>query len=261
MHEYHDLLGRVSTLEQRSDEKHRIPELSHIPDHQSFDVELSASRLVLLLVTRTHSGAVHHSTRFFYGDAGELKRSVRKDAAGAETESTELSRESEGKRAWATRNVDGHLIASGIDEYVSGLLVCTTSFQGEALSTRRTIGYVDRRPVKRISEFYGSNGELAETSIAKFDQEGRVSEAFGLKPDGRPLGDGRYVYEYDSAGRKYRVLSFDDMADENVPNHIRGFTYVCDEVGNWIERREYGRFRSDDRWRESVITRKLTYYA
>lgn len=261
MHEFDDLQGRVRTLEQRGDGKHRIPELSNLPDHQSFDIEFGPSKLVILLVTRTHSGAVHHSKRFFYGDSGELKRTVRKDASGAETESNELSRETGGKRAWATRKIDGHLIASGIDEYVSGLLVCASSFRGEALSTRRTIEYVDRKPVQRMSEFYGFTGELAEKSITKFDIKGRIVETFGLKPDGRPLGDGKYVYEYDSAGRKHRVLSFDDIADENIPNRISGFTYVCDEEGNWIERREFSRGRSDDRWRVSVTERKLAYHS
>jgi hypothetical protein len=38
------------------------------------------------------------------------------------------------------------------------------------------------------------------------------------------------------------------------------YEYVTDDVGNWIERREFHRWRNDSYHSKGIATRKLTYY-
>jgi len=257
MHEYDDVQGQAHTLEQRREDQFGNPDL---PDPRNFDVEFSSSGLVLQLTTRTTSGGFHRSERFVYGDAGELLRSVITNRSGVESEITDFIRESDERQIWTTRDFSGVVVGNGVTQYSNGLAVRSTSFRSGAMSVDKRIEYVKGKLSKRVSEYYGFNGALSERWIAIFNESERVIENFGLKADGRPLGDGKYVYEYDSAGRTYRVLSFNDLADENIPNYIRGFTYVCDEKGNWIERREYSLFRDDGRWQQSITTRRLSYH-
>jgi len=257
MDEYKDVQGKVHTLEQRRENKFENPDR---PDPRNFDVEFSPSGLVLQITTRTTSGGFYRSERFVYSERGELIRSATTDRSGVESENTDFIKESDERRIWRTRDSSGLAVGNGVTEYSDGHAVRSTSFRSGAIITDKRIEYVEGRLSRWISDYYGFNGTLAERCIAIFDENERVIENFGLKADGKPLGDGRYKCEYDSLGRKYRVLSFNDLADDNVPNHIRGFTYVCDEQGNWVARHEYSRFRSDDRWWESITKRKLTYY-
>jgi hypothetical protein len=124
----------------------------------------------------------------------------------------------------------------------------------------KSFEYADGKLSKALSKYYGPNKSLLEVSTSRFDSLGRVIEAFGLRPDGKPTGDGRYVYEYDDEGRTHRILSYNDLADAEIPNSIRGFKYTSDENGNWVERDEYWRSRSDSDWTNKITTRTLTYY-
>jgi hypothetical protein len=85
-------------------------------------------------------------------------------------------------------------------------------------------------------------------------------ETYGLKPDGSPLGDGRYVYEYDEMGRQFRIWSFNDFDKGGEASSVSQYEYTVDEHGNWIECRKFFRSRSDSHWSKTVTTRNLTYY-
>ena len=102
---------------------------------------------------------------------------------------------------------------------------------------------------KSTSVYFGpEKGEAVENWISAYGPNGESwLKHLGLKPDGKPLGDGRYIYEYDGEGRRCEVLSFNDSTNDNVPNHIRRFAYSDEmnmgELG--VECREYGARRQE----------------
>ena len=92
-----------------------------------------------------------------------------------------------------------------------------------------------------------------------YDWEGRVNKTFGLTGAGLPVGDGKYVYEYDEESRKKYVWSFDDWSPRNSAIALTINEYDCDEHGNWVERRKFHQFRGDSSWRLTKTTRGLEY--
>jgi len=97
-------------------------------------------------------------------------------------------------------------------------------------------------------------------SNSRFDSLERIVEAYALTPEGKPNGGGRYSHEYDNEGRDDQIVSYNDPDETDIPTSTRTFVYRCDERGNWTERDEYHRFRSDPDWTKSPPTRALTYY-
>jgi hypothetical protein len=204
---------------------------------------------------------IYRSSRFAYDDMGRLIRMVEFDGAGKELSVSDFEY-SVRKRTCTTRNATGIVMGLDVDEYdVNQFLTLLGSYDADGKPKRlKSFKYSNSKLVEAVSKFYVPDGSLVETSISRFDSLGRIVEAFGLTPDGKPTGDGRYVYEYDGEGRKHKILSYNDLDDTDVPNSIRGFAYKCDEHGNWTERSEYYRSRSDSDWTKRMTTRKLTYY-
>jgi hypothetical protein len=259
MNENYEVKGHVFRIEQRQP---CISGLEHLPDRKNFDVELCRSGKVTRLTNYTGGQVVRGSERFVYDGSGRLIHSLAFDNQGAETSNTEYEYGAKGiSTDWTTRDNSGKIVGRGAEEYAGGLLVSHTTFRaGGLMSVKRTFEYAGGKLRKSFSSYHGPGGEIAEQWISAYDSLERLVETFGLKPDGKPLGDGRYTYEYNDAGWRTRVLSFNDTVNETVPNCVTQFAYACDEHGNWIERREASRFRSDSRWRQRVTTRKLTYY-
>jgi len=259
MNEDYGVKGLVHRLEQR---RPCVPGLEHLLDHNSFDVEFSPSGQVIYLTQYTGAGNVCRSECHSYDESGKLTRSLEFDSAESEAGTTDYDYDSDGKRvSWTRRDKSGTVTGRGVEEYAGKLLVSLVSFRANDLVVRRkTFEYSDDKLVQSVSTYYGPNGEVSERWISTYGEEGRITETFGLKSDGTPLGDGRYIYEYDHEGRASRVLSVNEFADDNEPDHIQRFAYKFDERGNWIERCEYTRFRSDSNWRKTFTTRKLTYY-
>ena len=75
------------------------------------------------------------------------------------------------------------------------------------------------------------------------------------------MADGRYRYEYDQEGREVKIRSYNDWADDDLPNAVFVFEYIVDERGNWIQRFRHYRSKSDSRWSTDVTERKLTYFS
>ena len=259
MNEDYGVRGLVHRLEQR---KPCVPGLEHLPDHNSFDVEFSASGLVVHLTQYTGAGNVFRSECYSYDESGKLARSLEFDSAESEAGTTKYDHDGDGKRiGWTKRDKSGVVTGRGVEEYAGKVLVSIVSFRANDVVVRRkTFEYSDNKLVQSVSTYYGPKGEITERWLSSYDSERRIAETFGLKSDDTPLGDGRYVYEYDKEGRESRVLSLNEFGDDNEPNHITRFAYKCDLHGNWIERYEFSRFRSDPNWRKTVTTRKLTYY-
>jgi hypothetical protein len=259
MNENYNVKGPVLKLEQR---KPCVPGLEHLVDYDSFDVEFSPSGQVVHFAQYTGAGNVFRSEYHSYDQSGKLARSLEFDNAESEAGTTDYEFDSDGKRiGWTRRDKSGAVTGRGVEEYAGKLLVSLVSFRANDLLLRRkTFEYSDDKLLKSISTYYSPNGEVAERWISTYDAQGRISQTFGLKSDGKPLGDGRYLYEYDQDGRKSRVLSLNEFADDNEPNRITRFAYQCDRHGNWIERCEYSRFARDSDWQKSVTIRNLTYY-
>jgi hypothetical protein len=258
MIENYDVKGSVHTLEQRRPWNYG---LDHLPNRQSFDLEFSPTGQILKHTSYTNSEGIYRSSRFTYDGRGRLTRIVEFDDAGKEPRVSNFAY-SLRKRTCTTRNAAGIVTGLDVDEYDENkLLTLLGTYDADGKPKRlKSFKYSDGKIVEAVSKFYVPDGSLIEISISRFDSLGRIIEAFGLKPDGKPTGDGRYVYEYDGEGRKQKILSYNDLDDTDVPNSIRGLAYKCDEHGNWTERSEYYRSRSDSDWTKRMTTRKLTYY-
>jgi hypothetical protein len=257
MNENYNVKGYVQRLEQRRPWKHG---LDNLPNRESFDVEFSLTGQVLQQTEYTNATRAYRSSRFAYDDAGKLIRTVEFDGAGIQVSVSDFEY-SDGRRVCTTRNATGIVTGRDVDEYDGKLLTLLGSYDADGKPKRlKSFKYTNGKLVEAVSKFYVPDGSLVEISISRFDSLGRIVEAFGLTPDGKSIGDGRYIYEYDGEGRKHRILSYNDLDDTDIPNSVRGFVYKCDEHGNWTERSEYHRSRGDSDWTNRITTRTLTYY-
>lgn len=154
------------------------------------------------------------------------------------------------------------MIRRNVEEYAGNILVSDVSLRVDgSMIRRKEFEYVEGTLLKSTTcVYFDARGEVVERWVSSYDGNGRLAETFGLKPDGTPLGDGRYRYQYDEQGRESEILSFNDLVSDSTPNHILKFAYSDDKYGNWIERREASRFESELQWRETITTRKLSYY-
>jgi hypothetical protein len=101
---------------------------------------------------------------------------------------------------------------------------------------------------------------LVEQWLSSYDAAGRIVETYGLSGNGKPLGDGKYKYEYDSEGRTSRVWTFNDTVSGQPATGIKICEYEMDESENWVARREFHQSRGDSTWKMMTTSRKFTYY-
>lgn len=258
MYENYGLKGHVRNLKQRKQWVFSEGPLNQVPNLDSYDVEFSSAGLVLAKTSYTHGGALHRSTRFEYNDAGQLVRSEKFDNKGDKIEIVQLVR-SQGKCTWTACDASGATTNYGIDEYDGTNVVLSSSYDGKCNpNTLKSFQYEEGNLSRSVSIRYGYDGTVGEQWITTYDAAGRVAKTFGLKADGAPLGDGKYSYEYDEEGRESKVWTFDDL--EDVPRSVRVSEYRNDGIGNWIERHDFHRSKSDSRWRKTTSTRTLSYY-
>jgi hypothetical protein len=259
MDDKYDLKGCVRRMAQRNQRNFALHGLDQKPNHDSFDVEFSPTGQVLRRTDYTYGSEVCRSYRFEYDDAGRLIRSLEFDSIGAEKAVSELVY-SEGKCAWSSRDAVGIVTGRGLDEYVGERLILSSTFDTSGRPrVLKSFEYSEGLLSQSVSKFYGYDGKCSQQWITRYDAAGRVAETFGLKADGSPLGDGKYAYEYDAEGRRIKVWSFNDW--EVVSSAVTISEYVYDESGNWIERNDYHRSKSDSHSTRRVTTRTLTYYS
>jgi hypothetical protein len=259
MNESYDVKGRVRRIEQRQPGTRG---LENLPDHRTFDVEFSPSGKIIQLTSYTGAKSVRGYERFSYDSADRLTRSVELDSQETEKTITEFAYNATGFRLGSiTRDFLGTVIRRSVEEYAGNILVSDVSLRGDgSMIRRKEFDYVEGKLLKSTCVYFDAKGEVVERWVSSYDGNVRLAETSGLKPDGTPLGDGRYRYQYDEQGRESQILSFNDFVSESTPNHIRKFAYSDDKYGNWIERREDSRFESESKWRETITTRKLSYY-
>jgi hypothetical protein len=261
MHDSYDVKGRVYRIGQRLHRRESLNNLQHLRDHDSFDVEFSASGQVVQQTNYTFGGKVHGSARFIYAERAKLLRTLEFDGAGSQIRSTDVQCDSDGRCVgWSGYDASSVLTRRCVQQYVGTLLVSSATADAKGAAIRQeNFEYAGSTLVKSVCRYYGPDGILGETWISHYDAPGRLVETFGLAARGDPLGDGRYTFEYDANGRKIKTWSFNDLSDDKVPNAVTVFEYKSDEIGNWIERHAFHRFRSHSRWTERITIRKLTY--
>jgi len=261
MNEAFGVKGSVYHLEQRKQHKQDPTDpLVHIRDFDSYDVEFSPSGPVLLETWYTRSCSVHRRTRFEYNEAGRLIHTVSFDGAGSELGSSEHTYP-ESKCIWVNRDSRGVITSHGVDNYSGTHLLSTFTFDNEnRLKRVKRFEYSNDRLVKSDSLRNLPDGTVYERWLTDYDSEGRIHSTYGLKGDGSPLGDGKYLYEYDQEGRRSKTWTFSEFGDDNIATKVTIYEYVNDEIGNWIERHECHRWRDDSYKSRSLTTRTLTYY-
>jgi hypothetical protein len=261
MNENYEVKGRVRILRQRREYRPITPEIDRHQDRETFDIEFSRDGLVQELTAYKYLGELDCREVCSYDLDQRLIHTLKYDSGGDLTAVMKYVYSNRGGRAeWSERSVSGDLLASGVDEYRGKELISIARFRANGLLVfQKKFEYAEERLVRSVSIYYGFEGGVGERWISTYGSNGRLAETYGLKPDGDALGDGLYRYEYDAAGRKSRVLSFNDFSESDISNHISEFIYRCDENGNWIERRELSAFESDDCWNERVTLREILY--
>jgi len=258
MNESYDVKGCVRKIEQR---RSRLSVLQHVRDFESFDVEFSPAGQVIQTIHYTMSGRVHGSERFTYNEAG-VTGSFCFDAAGSQTTSTDYKYDGEGRQVgWVSKEASGAATRRCVREYAGELLSSVAVFQANGVPLwKKVFHYSGATLQKSRSKYYAPNGNLNEEWISDYDSNGRVQLTFGLTAEGKPLGDGKYRFEYDAEGRRTKTLTLNEWTDDSVPESVTVFEYTVDDVGNWIERHQRFRSKSDSAWRTQVTTRKIFYY-
>ena len=260
MNEAFEVRGSVCKLEQRKQRKQDPDDpLCCTRDLHTYDVEFSPSGNVLLETSYTHSGLVHRRIRFDYDEAGRLDRTVTCDGTGKHLGSSVLTY-SESKCIWVNRDAEG-VTTNGVSEYSGKHLILTRSFDSEnKLRTAKSFEYSGSKVSKSESLYHLPDGTVYERWLADYNSEGRICRTYGLKADGSPLGDGKYLYEYDQEGRRSKTWTFSEFSDDNIATNVTIYEYVNNEIGNWIERHEYHLWRDDSHQSKRLTTRTFTYY-
>lgn len=261
MNEKYGVRGRVHRLEQRKQLKFDLGPLDQTPNHSSFDIEFSLTGQILQKTSLTYGGAVYRSTRFEYNEGGRLIRTEEFDSAGMAIGVSEFVY-SDGKCAWIYRDAAGTIMSRGVDEYDGEHLILTTGCDGQnRRKTSKAFEYAGCRLAKSDSRYYLPDGVLYERWLTDYDSEGRVLRTYGLKADGSPLGDGKYLYEYNGEGRESKVWTFNEFGDDTIASSVTIYEYTNDDRGNWIDRREFHLWRNDSYQSKTSTTRKLEYYS
>jgi len=256
MNENYDVKDRVHELKQRTPS---IPRLQHLPNHENFDVEFSPTGQVLQTTGYTGDPIVLGSKYFSYDDQGRLILEVEVDGASRCKKTTALESSQKGVQTWISRTPSGEEIGRTVEvfEETRRLSLKTFDRNGQLLR-EKAFEYAENKLFKSDSRYYASDGRFLERHISTYNSEERITTTFGLTADDKPLGDGRYKYEYDAEGRESKVWTFSEW--DNVATAVEIYEYTCDKRGNWIERRAFLRFRSESHWLKKITTRQLKYY-
>jgi hypothetical protein len=258
MNDKYDVKGRVHKLEQR---KIWNIGLEHLPNRDSFDVEFSPSGQILRRTTYNMAGAVIGSDHFVYNDSGKVSCSLEFDGMGRQIHSTDFVHQTQGNRVITISETDGKFAGRTVEVCEGNLLVSFDLYDCDNLRKReKTFHYAGSGLQTSDSRYYLPDGKLIEQWLSTYDSEGRIAETYGLNGDGKPLGDGKYRYEYDSGGRTSRVWTFNDLVPEEPATGIKIYEYETDEFGNWTARRQFHQSRGDSTWSMKTTTRKFTYY-
>jgi len=258
MNDKYDVKGRVRTLEQR---KVWNIGLEDLPNRDSFDVEFSPFGQILRLTTYNIAGGVIGSNRFEYNDSGKMSRSLEFDSTGRQICRNGFVHQTQGNRVITVSETDDKFAGRTVEVYEGNLLLSFASYDGDNILRReKTFQHAGSGLQTSDSRYYLPDGTIVEQWLSSYDSEGRIAETYGLKRDGKPLGDGKYKYEYDSGGRTSRVWTFNDLVPDEPATGIKIYEYEADESGNWITRREFYQSRGDSTSSMKTTTRKFTYY-
>jgi len=258
MNDKYDVKGRVRRLEQRKDWNLG---LERLPNRDSFDVEFSPSGQILRLTTYNMASAAIGSEQFVYSDSGKMACSLEFDSAGRQTHSNCFAHQTEGNRVITVSETDGKFTGRTVEVFDGSLVLSFASFDANnLLKKEKTFKYIGNKLQTSETRFFMLDGTLVQRWLSSYNPEGRIAETYGLNGDAKPLGDGKYKYEYDSEGRTSRVWTFNDLVPDGPASGLAIYEYVTDEAGNWVERRDFHQSRGNSAWSMKTTTRRLTYY-
>ncbi len=259
MHDNYDVKGLVHRLEQRLQSVDRLKNLQHLLSFDIFDVEFSPFGQAVHLTNYTRGGKVHRYKRFTYAERGELVSTMEFDDTGKQLCSASFQYDGEGRCVgWTDYDPSGLLTQRCVHLRAGPLLMSSTTSDGEGRAIRQEeFEYIGSKLVASLCRYYRPAGTLAETWPSKYNEAGQPTEIFGLTATGKPLGDGKYTFEYNADGWRTRICYFRESSDDRVPNGVAVFKYETDERGNWIKRHAFHRFRTESRWSETTTSRKL----
>jgi hypothetical protein len=236
--------------------------LEHLPNRDSFDVEFSPAGQILRLTTYNMAGAVIGSEHFEYNNSGKMSRSLEFDSTGHQIHSNDFVHQTQGNQVITTNETEGKFAGRTVEVYEGNLLLSFVWYDGDdRLKREKTFQYAGSGLQTSDSRYYLPDGTLVEQWLSSYDSEGRIHRTHGLKAEGSPLGDGKYLYEYNGEGRVSRVWTFREFDDNNTASSVTIHEYVNDDFGNWIERREFHLRRNDSYQSKTTTTRKLAYFS
>lgn len=253
--------GSVRKLEQRKHHKQNaIADLAHLRDFHSYDLEFSRSGQLLQETSYKLGGSFDCITRFDYNELGKIIHTEQFDGKGRRDGSSQFIY-SDSKCIWVNRDSQDVITSNGIDQYQDSLLLSASTFNAEdKLRRLKTFEYSNQKLLKSKSQYYLPDGTANECWHTEYDSEGRIFLTFCLKEDGSPLGNGKYLYEYDSDGRESKVWTFSEFGDDKTATSLAMYKYINDDAGNWIERHECHMWRADSRQSRSLTTRTIAYF-
>lgn len=248
------LKGRVRALSQSAS-----PSLAQLPtiDSSRFHYEFDVNGNLAISKSYLRDGSVHSRTQYFY-DGEDLLRSESIDCQDRLIQTTTYLYERGQCIAWSASNATGETERQARMFYQKGVLSRMSIFAGNQFVLDRRFSYDQGVLSFQDSRIFSTLGVYAERALTFFDAEGRPKESFALKPDGSPLGDGRYEYVYDERGFRARVLCYDDFSEASEPTSIHTYAYTTDETGNWISQ-----FVFSLEWDERLLwtfTRAISYF-
>src|SRR5437899_2765798 len=136
--------------------------------------------------------------------------------------------------------------------YERNLLTLFSAYDhNDQLKREKSFQYVEIKLHSSDSRYYLPDGTLYEQWISGYDSQGRIASTYGLNAEGKPLGDGKYTYEYDAEGRKSRVWSFNDLR-----RHIRRYTFRLRAAYPLHSNHTYLRFCPESHSRKSIARKE-----
>jgi hypothetical protein len=254
----YEVVGSVHTLSQRKQSRLSSSSLSHLRDFDSFDVGFSSEGLVLTETAYRYDGKVLDMTRFEFDAEKRVVRSITTDDKGVVLTTSDFQHEL--NRSKETRRDATELVSRIFTNEFDGERPLTlASFLGDGKPvTRKVFEYRERKLVSSVGEYWGVTGELSSRWISSYDEFERLKMTRGQKPDGTPLGDGKYKYEYDGDGRLSECSYLNEFTDEIAS--VETYTYIEDVRGNWIERMGVHQWSNNRHRTQNLMTRALTYW-
>jgi hypothetical protein len=256
------LKGRVRNLKQRRQHNLNFDTIDP-QDVESFDLEFSPMGQLVRETQYTFRGSVHRTDCLDYDEAGKHVRTISYDSFGREADVTDHDYDESGKSITSTtHDIKRRVFRRSVYLYSGERLSTELIYEANvALRRQKDYRYEGGKLSQTVSRYFNPDGTVREEQIASFGGEGRILFAYGLTASGKPLGDGKYLYEYDAEGRESRRIALDEFDAEKPAKCEEVSDYSSDELGNWVRRCSRSKWLGDSDWTETITLRTIEYYS